>query len=151
MWASYLVGRAYQDGKVVGKNLGYAEQRYIKAANKGFVLAMTALVSLYSQNSILSFDKSLEQRRRWALSAFERGDAMSASSMQSTYTPFGLDCNAWHNVYLEAFLASGSAVANSTMYEGKTPQERIQILLKTQEFMRIFNHIEPTNPFPWRK
>jgi TPR repeat protein len=51
MWGNYNVGNAYEEGKVVEKNLGYAEQRYLKAANEGLVLAAEPLVFIFRQTN----------------------------------------------------------------------------------------------------
>ncbi|WP_156428937.1 hypothetical protein [Pseudomonas oryzihabitans] len=73
-----MVGNAYKKGKGVEKNLGYAEQRYLKAANEDLVLAMRGLTSLYQQNDLLPYSDRPIQIRRWAMAAFERGDSLSA-------------------------------------------------------------------------
>lgn len=150
MWGNYNVGNAYEEGKVVEKNLGYAEQRYLKAANEGLVLAMRALTSLYQQNRLFSYSDRLIQIRRWALAAYERGDSVSAFDIKNTY-PYGSpDYVAWNNAYPDISLKDGrNPPRNYAMMKPDAGKE-IATLYKQQEILRLFKHIEPPTIFPWR-
>lgn len=150
LWANYEVGDAYAKGEGVEKNLGYAEQRYLKAANGGLVFAMTSLVSLYRNNDLLSYDNRTPQIRRWAMAAFERGSAISYSDIQDTYPPFSPDYIAWKNVYIKINENEKRTLPASFRIEQPDPKQKIAVLGKEQEIMRLYKHIEPPTSFPWR-
>lgn len=150
MWANYMVGRAYVDGKVVKKNLGYAEQRYLAAAEEGLVHAMGALSTLYEDNKLLSSSDRRFQIRRWSMAAFERGDAVSAFKIKHTFPYGSLDYIAWNNTYPEISLKDGRLPPADYVIIKPDPGKEIDVLAKEQEILRIFNHIEPPTIFPWR-
>jgi len=150
MWGNYMVGDAYAEGKVVEKNIGYAEQRYIKAANEGLVGAMRSLSHLYQQNNLLSYSDRPVQIRRWSLAAFERGDSLSAFDIEDTFPYGSLDYIAWHNAYPEISLKDGRNPPPNYALMKPDAGKEIVVLAKRQEIMRLFKHIEPPTIFPWR-
>ncbi|QVI86992.1 tetratricopeptide repeat protein [Pseudomonas viridiflava] len=150
MWGNYMVGDAYKEGKGVEKNLGYAEQQYLKAAKEGLVLAMRGLTSLYQQNNLLSYSDSPIQIRRWALAAFERGDSLSANEIKNTYPYGSLDYVAWNNAYPDICLKDGRNPPTNYVMMKPDAGKEIAILAKHQEILRLFKHIEPPTIFPWR-
>ncbi|WP_421523370.1 tetratricopeptide repeat protein [Pseudomonas yamanorum] len=150
MWGNYMVGNAYSEGKVVEKNLGYAEQRYLTAAKEGLVGAMRALSTLYQQNELLSYSDRTIQIRRWSMAAFERGDAVSAFDIKNTFSYGSLDYIAWNNAYPDITLKDGrNLIANYVIMKPDAGKE-IVVLAKQQEILRLFKHIEPPTIFPWR-
>jgi len=150
MWGNYNVGNAYEEGKIVEKNLGYAEQRYLKAAKEGLILGMRGLTSLYQQNNLLSYSDRPIQIRRWAMAAYERGDSVSAFDIKNTY-PYGSpDYVAWNNAYPDISLKDGRNPPPNYVLMKPDAGKEIAILSKQQEILRLFKHIEPPTIFPWR-
>lgn len=150
MWGNYNVGTAYRDGVGAEKNIGYAEQRFLIAANQGLVLAMRGLSSLYQQNNLLSYSDRPIQIRRWSLAAFERGDAVSAFDIKNTFPYGSLDYIAWNNVYPDISLKDGRPPPPNYVMMKPDAGKELAVLAKEQEIMRLFKHIEPPTTFPWR-
>lgn len=150
LWANYEVGDAYAKGVGVEKNVGYAEQRYLKAANGGLVLAIRALISLYKDNNLLSYENRTPQIRRWAMAAFERGDLLSYSDIQDTYPILGPDYIAWNNAHIKIVEQENRTLPATYRIMEPDPKLKISVLGKEQEIMRLYKHIEPPTNFPWR-
>ena len=139
-----------RDGVGAEKNIAYAEQQFLKAANQGLVLAMRGLSSLYQKNNLLSYSDRPIQIRRWSLAAFERGDAVSAFDIKNTFPYGSLDYVAWNNTYPDIILKEGrNPPPNYVMMKPDAGKE-LAVLAKEQEIMRLFKHIEPPTIFPWR-
>lgn len=150
LWANYEVGDAYANGVGVEKNIGYAEQRYLTAANGGLPSAMTALVSLYKNNNILSYENRTPQIRRWAMAAFERGESLSYSDIQDTYPVLGPDYIAWNNAYIKINEQEKRTISATYRIMQPDPKLKLVVIGKEQEIMRLYKHIEPPTNFPWR-
>ncbi len=150
MWSNYQVGNAYEEGKVVEKNLGYAEQRYLKAASEGMVSAMRSLVRLYKNHNLLSYENRPIQIRRWAMAAFERGEENAAFDIEDTFHPLSPDCIAWNNAYIDIVKGKGGALPSTFQKREPDPKNKLYVLGKEQEIARLYNHIEPPQLFPWR-
>lgn len=151
-WANYALGTMHEEGKGVEKNTGYAEQRYIKSAERGEILAMDSLVSLYaSASSPLSRNESKQQIRRWGTASFERGNWLVATDIARTYNYDSLEYNVWMMAYVEAGEKTNRDMRKiRDSLQTDDSDKRISTLIGTQEIMKKFNHIEKTNSLSWR-
>lgn len=150
MYGNFAVGNAYKNGLGVEKNNGYAESRYLKAANDGFVLPMMALVSLYDEGRTVSGSQRINLIRRWAVAAFERGEKVAAFSIAHTYRIDETERAAWNNAVSEMAIKEGKPSSPNDYISKENPDQSLELMLLKQEISGIYNHIEPANPLPWR-
>ena len=150
MYGNFAVGHAYRNGLGVEKNNGYAESRYLKAANNGFVLPMMALVSLYDEGRTVSGSQRINLIRRWAVAAFERGEKVAAFSIAHTYRIDEAEKTAWYNAAREISIKEGKPSSLDDYISKANPDQQLKVMLLEQEISRLYNHIEPANPLPWR-
>ena len=150
MYGNFAVGHAYRNGLGVEKNNGYAESRYLKAANNGFVLPMMALVSLYDEGRTVSGSQRINLIRRWAVAAFEKGEKVAAFSIAHTYRIDEAEQTAWYNAVREISIKEGKPSSLDDYISKVNPDQKLKTMLLEQEISRLYNHIEPANPLPWR-